>query len=111
MENWLWLRAEFEEPKRRFTPVTAARPQVGSQGRRRGGRGAVRTTAGTCRCSPPRHPPLVALTAASLSGSRIPLQPLRKPVPPVKILPNITGLRTDEQLSDFLAKHKAETVG
>ena len=38
------------------------------------------------------------------------VQPVRKPVPPVKILPNITGLRTDDQLQGFLAKHKEETV-
>lgn len=37
------------------------------------------------------------------------LQPLRKPHV-AKILPNVTGLRTDEQLRDFLDRNKAETV-
>ncbi|GAB4818051.1 hypothetical protein N2152v2_005097 [Parachlorella kessleri] len=37
-------------------------------------------------------------------------KPVRKAVPAVKILPNITGLRTDDQLQDFLARHKEETV-
>lgn len=38
------------------------------------------------------------------------VQPVRKGVPLVKIQPNITGLRTDEQLAEFLARHTADTV-
>ena len=36
--------------------------------------------------------------------------PAEKPTPPVKILPNLSGLRTDEQYSEFLKANKSETV-
>lgn len=37
-------------------------------------------------------------------------QPEHKPAPPVKILPNVTGLRTDEQVSEFLERHRDSQV-
>ena len=38
------------------------------------------------------------------------LQPLQKSTPAVKILPNLTGVRTDDQFDEFLGRHKTETV-
>ena len=38
------------------------------------------------------------------------MQPARKSTPSVKILPNVTGLRTDEQLEDFLESNRKDTV-
>ncbi|KAH7618417.1 hypothetical protein Ndes2526B_g07357 [Nannochloris sp. 'desiccata'] len=37
-------------------------------------------------------------------------QPLEKQAPAVKILPNLAGLRTDEQYDDFLMRHRNDKV-
>lgn len=45
---------------------------------------------------------------ASVPASRP--QPLHKRTPPVKILPNLTGLRSDDQYLQFLERNKDQTV-
>lgn len=44
-----------------------------------------------------------------ISDSKLP-QLERKASPPVKILPNMTGLRTDEQYDEFMFRNRRETV-
>ena len=38
------------------------------------------------------------------------LQPSQKDAPAVKILPNLAGLRTDQQYDEFLQRNKNEKV-
>lgn len=77
----------------------------------------------TCRCAGKsfnemkcrlrHHPPAAAAAACPASTSRFASlhfpQPPRKPHV-TKILPHITGLRTDEQLREFLDRGRQDTV-
>jgi hypothetical protein len=38
------------------------------------------------------------------------MQPLHKQPPPVKILPALTGLRTDDDFDDYMFKHRKDKV-
>jgi hypothetical protein len=46
----------------------------------------------------------------TIPASSLPVQPVKKLDSPVKILPNLTGLRTDQQLDQFILKHRNDTV-
>lgn len=97
MEKWFWLAEERDDrPQKRFQNVKSSRSQASAPSYSLFG-----------------HLLLIKLHNifhADIMYIKMFLQPLPKTTPAVKILPNLTGVRTDEQFDEFLVRNRNDTV-